>query len=71
MVYYFSISKSAMIKVFYIYMSRHILLSFVNAIFIDWTFKYPPQYIEQFYTIRGYSNGQYIPLVFALLASTS
>jgi len=31
----------------------------------------PPQYIEQFYTICGYSNGQYIPLVFALLASKS
>jgi hypothetical protein len=43
----------------------------VKEIFIDGTFKCCPKFFEQLYTIHGYSNGHYIPLVFALLVSKS
>jgi hypothetical protein len=39
--------------------------------FIEGTFKCCPKFFEQLYTIHGYSNGHYIPLVFALLVSKS
>ena len=46
---------------------HHIFLSFVNESLLT-GHSNPSQYIEQLYTIRGYNNGQYIPLVFALHA---
>jgi hypothetical protein len=36
-------------------------------IFIDGTFKYCPKFFFQLYSIHGCKNGNYIPLVFALL----
>jgi hypothetical protein len=43
-----------------------VLCTQVKEIFIDGTFKCCPKFFEQLYTIHGYSNGHYIPLVFAL-----
>jgi hypothetical protein len=48
-----------------------VLCTQVKEIFIDGTFKCCPKFFEQLYTIHGYSNGHYIPLVFALLVSKS
>ncbi|GFR86223.1 hypothetical protein ElyMa_000715000 [Elysia marginata] len=40
-------------------------------IFSDGTFQYCPRFFLQMYTLVGYSNGQYIPCVIALLPSKS
>jgi hypothetical protein len=48
-----------------------VLCTQVKDIFIDGTFKCCPKFFEQLYTIHGYSNGHFIPLVFALLVSKS
>ena len=39
----------------------------MEDIFIDGTFKYCPKFFYQLYSIHGCLNGNYIPLVFALL----
>lgn len=39
--------------------------------FADGTFKCCPKYFAQLYTIHGFKNGHYIPLVFCLLPSKS
>ena len=39
----------------------------VEDLFIDGTFKCCPRYFYQLYTIHGGKNGNYIPLVFAIL----
>jgi hypothetical protein len=41
----------------------------VDTIYVDGTFDYYPKYFYQLFTIHGYKNGQYVPLVFALLPS--
>jgi len=38
----------------------------VNELFIDGTFRCCPKFLTQLYTIHGYKNGNYIPLVFIL-----
>ena len=48
-----------------------VLCKIVNEIFIDGTFKCCPKFFEQLYTIHGFKNGHYIPLVYALLPSKS
>lgn len=39
----------------------------VKRIYLDGTFNYCPQFFCQFFTIHGYYNGHYIPLIFSLL----
>ena len=39
----------------------------VEDLFINGTFKCCPRYFYQLYTIRGGKNGNYVPLVFAIL----
>jgi hypothetical protein len=41
----------------------------VDTIYVDGTFDYCPKYFYQLFTVHGYKNGQYVPLVFALLPS--
>jgi hypothetical protein len=41
----------------------------VDTIYVDGTFDYYPKYFYQLFTVHGYKNGQYVPLVFALLPS--
>ena len=48
-----------------------VLCTQVKEIIIHGTFKCCPKFFEQLYTIHGYSNCHYIPLVFALLVSKS
>lgn len=43
----------------------------VDELFIDGTFKCCPKYFYQLYSIHGCKNGNYVPLVFALLPSKS
>ena len=40
-------------------------------VFADGTFRFCPKYFEQLYTIHGFKNGHYIPLVFCLLPGKS
>ena len=42
-----------------------------EGIFADGTYKCCPKYFKQLYTIHGFKNGHYIPLVFCLLPSKS
>ena len=42
-----------------------------EEIFADGTYKCCPKYFKQLYTIHGFKNGHYIPLVFCLLPSKS
>jgi hypothetical protein len=42
-----------------------------EEIFADGTYKCCPKYFKQLYTIHGFKNGRYIPLVFCLLPSKS
>ena len=42
-------------------------LNDVNFIYMDGTFEYCPKHFTQLYTIHGYKNGIYTPLVFGLL----
>ncbi|XP_054260664.1 uncharacterized protein LOC128985298 [Macrosteles quadrilineatus] len=42
-------------------------LSKSETIFMDGTFEYAPKYFLQMFTIHGFSNGVYVPLVFCLL----
>nr|CAI5823598.1 unnamed protein product [Callosobruchus analis] len=39
----------------------------VTRIYLDGTFSYCPKFFCQFFTVQGYYNGHYIPLVFSLL----
>jgi hypothetical protein len=48
-----------------------VLCTQVKEIFIDGIFKCCPKFFEQLHSIHGYSNGHYIPRVFALLVSKS
>lgn len=41
----------------------------VDDVFIDGTFKCAPKYFYQLYSIHGCKNGNYVPLLFALLPS--
>jgi hypothetical protein len=43
----------------------------VDVLYVDGTFQYCTKFLCQLYTIHGYKNGQYIPLVFALLPNKS
>jgi hypothetical protein len=43
----------------------------VDVLYVDGTFQYCTKFFYQLYTIHGYKNGQYIPLVFALLPNKS
>jgi len=46
-------------------------LSYVENVYVDGTFKYSARFFEQMFTIHGYKNGHYIPLVFCLLVDKS
>ncbi|CAG2206186.1 unnamed protein product [Mytilus edulis] len=46
-------------------------LCYVEEIFMDGTFKFCPKFFNQLYTIHGFKNGNYIPLVFILLTGKS
>jgi hypothetical protein len=39
----------------------------MSELFIDGTFKWCPKYFSQMYTLRGCKNGNYVPLLYALL----
>lgn len=43
----------------------------VDTVYMDGTFKYSTRFFTQFFTIHGYKNGHYVPLVFCLLPSKS
>ena len=43
----------------------------VEQIFIDGTFKCCAKFFAQLYTVHGFRNGHYVPLIFALLSSKS
>lgn len=45
------------------------ILSNVPEIYADGTFKCSPKFFTQLYTIHGYQNGLYVPLVYSLLPS--
>lgn len=47
------------------------LCSEADEVFADGTFKCCPKYFQQLYTIHGFRNGHYIPLVFCLLPAKS
>ena len=46
-------------------------ISKVELVLADGTFDFAPKFFQQLYTIHGYKNGYYCPLVFALLPSKS
>lgn len=48
------------------YSNLHMLCS-VDVIYMDGTFNYCAQHFVQMFTIHGYKNGYYVPLVFSLL----
>lgn len=39
----------------------------VETLYMDGTFEYCVNHFTQFFTIHGFKNGQYVPLVFCLL----
>jgi len=39
----------------------------VQTIYMDGTFQYSARFFSQTFTIQGYKNGHYVPLVFCLL----
>jgi len=39
----------------------------VQTIYMDGTFQYSARFFTQMYTIHGYKNGHYVPVVFCLL----
>ncbi|XP_068242338.1 uncharacterized protein [Palaemon carinicauda] len=43
----------------------------VHELFMDGTFQYCPKFFMQMYTIHGFQNGHYVPLVFMLLPGRS
>ena len=59
------------IIIFFCTSNLRVLCTQVKEIVIDGTFKCCLKFFEQLYTIHGYSNSHYIPLVFALLVSKS
>jgi hypothetical protein len=44
-------------------------LSSIDVLYVDRTFKSAPKFFHQLLTIRGLSNGHYVPLAFFLLAN--
>jgi hypothetical protein len=44
-----------------------VLCTQVEEIFIDGTFKCCAKYFEQLYTVHGFRNGHYVPLIFTLV----
>jgi len=46
-------------------------LSNVKNIYVNGTLKYSAIFFEQMFTIHGYKNGHYVPLVFCLLVDKS
>jgi len=40
----------------------------VDSIYIDGTFQYCARFFTQMFTIHGFKNGHYIPLIFCLLS---
>ena len=47
------------------------LCSDISDIFMDGTFKCCPKYFEQLYTLHGFKNGNYVPLIYCLLPGKS
>lgn len=43
----------------------------VDEIFMDGTYKYCPKFFKQLYTLHGYRNGHYVPLVYILMNGKS
>lgn len=54
------------IIIFSTYTNLHFLCS-VDVIYMDGTFNYSARHFTQMFTIHGYKNGYYVPLVFSLL----
>ncbi|CAH1726302.1 unnamed protein product [Aphis gossypii] len=46
-------------------------LSNVENVYVDGMFKYSARFFEQMFTIHGYKNDHYVPLVFCLLVDKS
>jgi hypothetical protein len=44
-------------------------LSSVDTIYMDGTFDYCTRFFMQIFTIHGFQNGHYVPLVFCLLSN--
>jgi hypothetical protein len=42
-------------------------LSTSSKIYVDGTFSHCTQFFKQVFTVHGYKNGHYVPLMFALL----
>jgi hypothetical protein len=47
------------------------LTNSAEEIFVDGTFRFCPKFVYQLYTIHGFRNGHFVPLVFALLSGKS
>ena len=47
------------------------LCSDISDMFMDGTFKCCPKYFEQLYTLHGFKNGNYVPLIYCLLPGKS
>jgi hypothetical protein len=43
----------------------------VTELFMDGTYTFCPKFFKQLYTIHGFQNGHYLPLVFILLSGKS
>lgn len=54
------------IVVFSCYTNLYFLCS-VDTVYMDGTFNYSSKFFTQFFTIHGYKNGHYVPLIFCLL----
>lgn len=61
-------SEEHKIVIFSCRTNLHFLCS-VETIFMDGTFNYCAKFFCQFFTLHGYKNGHYVPLVFCLLPS--
>lgn len=48
-----------------------LFLNQVENIYVDGTFKYASRFFSQMFTLHGFKNGHYIPLVFCLLIDKS
>lgn len=56
--------------IFSCFSNLHFLCN-VDSLYIDGTFQYCSKYFCQMFTIHGYKNGFYVPLVFCLLTNKS
>ncbi|CAC5420933.1 unnamed protein product [Mytilus coruscus] len=55
------------VLIFSTHLNLECLCNDMSAIFIDGTFKCCPKYFYQLYTLHGCKNGNYVPLIYALL----